>query len=410
MIHMENPAALVYNKYSMLNSTKIKIYNHMKKILFVADYVYLGGGEIILLDLITNLKRLNFDAILIIPKKGPLLYEAKNRSIDTRIVDMPPIGKKMIKYPLRFVKSILRLIWIVKREKIKYVFANNLNAGIYASIAAKPFGIKSIWYCWAHIFPKDRFWQYMYRFLFDKIVFCSHFLKEKMRINTFKQNELIVSYPGIDANRFDGDNAYFENLFKTENRIWEGYHIFSIIGRLDGWKNHLMFLDVASEIVRYNPNSYFVIAGGYTENEGSVPKVKLELDRKIKDMPSIAGKIMFTGFVKDVRKIIKSSKIIFSCSGTRRGEESFGLTLVEAMISGRPVIATAIGGPREIIIDGFNGFLVKPGDYKAMAKKAIDLMNSPSEYNNIVDNARRYAVERYAAERFAKEILDIYAE
>src|SRR3989338_1380105 len=120
----------------------------MKKILFAADYVYMGGGEIALLDLIDGMKALGFKAILIIPEEGPILYEAKNRAIDVRIVEMPPVGKRLIRYPLSFIKSILRIMRIIVNEHISYVFANNLNAGIYASLAAMPFGVKRLWYCW----------------------------------------------------------------------------------------------------------------------------------------------------------------------------------------------------------------------------------------------------------------------
>jgi glycosyltransferase involved in cell wall biosynthesis len=124
-------------------------------------------------------------------------------------------------------------------------------------------------------------------------------------------------------------------------------------------------------------------------------------------MPSLARKVLFTGFVRDVKKIIKSSKIIFSCTGDKDFGESFSLAIVEAMMAGRAVIATEAGGSPEIIDDGINGFLVKPGDYKAMAKKALSLVNSKSGYDNIVNDARSITLEKYTMERFAKQIVEV---
>lgn len=377
----------------------------MKKILFATDDIYLGGGEIALLGLIGELEDLGFKAILIIPKAGPLLDEAKDRSIDVRVVDMPPVGKKLIKHPVRFLKSFLRLTKIVRDEDISYLFANSLNAGICASLAAKPFGVKTIWYCWGYYFPKDKFWQHMYRFLFDGIAFCSYFVKERMRIRTFKEDRLPVIYPGVESGRFEGDDDYFEALFRRKNGILEGHHVFSIIGRLDRCKNHSTFLDIANEIARQDPKSYFLIAGGTDEAEGGDSVLKSELEEKIKGMPLIKGRIIFTGFVRDVKNIIKSSKIIFSCTGNGEFGESFGLSIVEAMLAGRAVIATSIGGPTEIIRDGFNGFLAKPGDYKAMAEKAACLINLPSLYSRISENAKKDAAEKYTITRFAKDII-----
>ena len=379
----------------------------MKKILFVTDYAYLGGGEIVLLNLMRALRESDYSAVLIIPKIGPLFYEARNQSIDTRVIDMPPVGKKLAGYSLRFLDSLFKIRRVVKNEGISYIFANNLNAGIYASLVAKPFGIKSIWYCWGWYFPKNRFWQRIYRILFHRIVFCSQFVKEYMRINTFPPDEIPVLHPGIDVNHWSTDNAYFENLFKKENAIPRDCRIFSIIGRLDPCKNHNMFLNVANEIAKQYPKSYFVIAGAYNEDEGGDSRVKYDLEQNLKHMPALREKVLFTGFVKDIERITKASSIIFSCTGNGDIGESFGITIMEAMASGRPVIATSVGGPCETIIDDFNGFLVKPGDYKTMAKKALDLISSKSKYDSIIENARKCVLENYTLERFAKAIVDI---
>ena len=229
-----------------------------------------------------------------------------------------------------------------------------------------------------------------------------------MEKNTLGQNHLPVLYPGIDINRVNSDEVEVEASLKKKEGIPEDCHVFSIIGRLDSCKNHFMFLDVANEIVRCVSKSYFIITGSYDEDDGGDGQVKAELDKRIKAMPLLAGKIIFTGFVKDIKKILRSSDIIFSCTGSKNRGESLGLTIVEAMISGRPVIATSIGGPAEIIRDGFNGFLVEPGDYKTMAKKAIFLVDSQNDYNYVVNNAKKQALEHYTVERFTKEIIDMF--
>ncbi len=378
----------------------------MKKILYVADYTYLGGGEITLLNLISTLKKLSFEALLIIPNEGPILREAMDRSIDVRIVKMAKVNRRTIMHPIIFFKSIVQIIKIIKSEKVSRVFANSLNAGIYASIAARPFGIKTIWYCWGYDFPKDTFWQMAYRILFDKIIFCSHFVKEKMHINRFWGDNIVISYPGIELGRLQGDEAYYENLFKNEYGIPEGFKTFSIIGRLDPIKDHNMFLNVANEIARCYPKSYFIVAGGDNETDGGDSHVRAKLEERIHNMPALKGRVIFTGFVNDIKKIIKSSSIIFSCTGKMGCAESSGLVILEAMACGRPVIANAIGGPTEIIIDGFNGYLVEPGDYKSMAEKALFLINMESEYTRMANNAKRCAFEKYTMERFANDILN----
>ena len=57
--------------------------------------------------------------------------------------------------------------------------------------------------------------------------------------------------------------------------------------------------------------------------------------------------------------------------------EAFGMTLVEAMATQTPVIATTIGGMPEIVDDGVTGLLVDPGNPQAIAKAAIELISDP---------------------------------
>jgi len=380
----------------------------MKKILFAAQDTYLGGGEIALINLIQELKKMGYAAILILPRDGPFSYEAKRLSIDVRIIDMPLIGKRVIKHPIKFLTALTEISKIIKRENIAYIFANTLNSGIYASIAGKIFGIMRIWYFWGCYFPKNKLWQVIYRMLFNKLVFCSHYIKKRMNIRTFKEKDLLVVYPGINIAQWDGDNSWYENLFKKENKIPVNYSIFSIIARLDPWKNHEMFIDAAGKIAERHSNSFFVIAGPYKEEEGGSEGYKFNLEKKIESMPVLKGRMLFTGFVKDIKKVIKASEVVFSCSGKNNNPEPFSISIMEIMASERPLIATSAGGTPEILTDGVNGFLVKLDDYNSMARKALRIIGSHSEYGKIVRNAKTCIGEKYTIERFAQEISAIF--
>jgi len=90
-------------------------------------------------------------------------------------------------------------------------------------------------------------------------------------------------------------------------------------------------------------------------------------------------------------------------------QESWGLIATEAMASARPVIASNVGGLREQVIDGFNGFLVPPRDPKAIADRILYFLENSSEVERMGLNGRRLAEERFDIERRIDRILEVYA-
>jgi len=90
-------------------------------------------------------------------------------------------------------------------------------------------------------------------------------------------------------------------------------------------------------------------------------------------------------------------------------QEAWGLVATEAMASGRPVIASAVGGLKEQIIDGFNGFLVPPRDPKAIAEKILYFLENASEIERMGMNGRKLAEERFDIEKRIDKIIELYS-
>jgi glycosyltransferase involved in cell wall biosynthesis len=89
--------------------------------------------------------------------------------------------------------------------------------------------------------------------------------------------------------------------------------------------------------------------------------------------------------------------------------ELLGLTLLEAMASGTPVIASAIGGVPEIVRDGETGFVVPPGDVAALRDRLERVLHDPGLASRLGANARRHVVDRFTWRHVAERCLDQYA-
>ena len=88
----------------------------------------------------------------------------------------------------------------------------------------------------------------------------------------------------------------------------------------------------------------------------------------------------------------------------------FPIVMLEAMASGRPIVATRNGGPSEIITNGEDGYLVEPTDREELASALVRVLDDDVERERLGRNAHRKVVERYTWERIAKRTMEVYRE
>jgi glycosyltransferase involved in cell wall biosynthesis len=81
--------------------------------------------------------------------------------------------------------------------------------------------------------------------------------------------------------------------------------------------------------------------------------------------------------------------------------EGFSRALLEAMAAGKPVVCTPVGAHREVIQEGVHGFLVRPGDERALAEKTIELLTNSTLRKRMSETNARYVRDRFSAERIA---------
>ncbi len=118
--------------------------------------------------------------------------------------------------------------------------------------------------------------------------------------------------------------------------------------------------------------------------------------------------IHFIGWVKheDLERYYQKASIVVIPS---IWPENFGLVILEAMGAGRPVIGTNVGGISETIVDGVNGYLVKPQSPEQIAEKVIQLFSDEDLLKAFGQNARKKA-EEFSIEKYAGNLVHIYEQ
>jgi glycosyltransferase involved in cell wall biosynthesis len=102
--------------------------------------------------------------------------------------------------------------------------------------------------------------------------------------------------------------------------------------------------------------------------------------------------------------IYKATDIVVNTSLT----DGMPPSILEALASGKPVISFAVGGNKDVIVNGFNGFLIPSKDYKGLAERLLYLVENPSEIRKMGLNGRKLVEERYDAEKRVDKIVRLY--
>jgi len=120
----------------------------------------------------------------------------------------------------------------------------------------------------------------------------------------------------------------------------------------------------------------------------------------------IDGAVSLPGRVGDVAWWLRRAAVIVHPARW----EGFGLALLEAMLSARPVVATAVSSIPEIVVDGETGLLVPPDDPAALAAAVSDLLDDPARASAMGEAGRARALTEFSVERMAERTVSVYDE
>jgi glycosyltransferase involved in cell wall biosynthesis len=240
----------------------------------------------------------------------------------------------------------------------------------------------------------------------DHIIAVSFFIKKELMGRGCESKQITTIHHGVDINRFKPSN-------KAECK-----------GRLSALKNKRVIFhparmgiakgcDISVKalrlVVNKFPDAILVLAGtkniidwGTTQQKDIAYIVDLIHELDVQDNVFVE---MFT-----LDEMVKLYAIAEICLYPSSVGEPFGLTMLESLASGKPMIVTNSGGMPEIIQDGINGYIVPIRDYEAIATKVITLLDHEGMRERIGSTGRKIVELRFTKETMADNNLQIYNE
>ncbi len=200
--------------------------------------------------------------------------------------------------------------------------------------------------------------------------------------------------PGIDPQLFGLSPSQREKTRQAMG-IGDGEWLVGMFARLQEWKGQHIFLEAAAELRRMGIPARFWIVGGETPwVDGDYPGRLRRLTRSL----GLSEHVEFLGSRADVAPLMMATDAVVHASIK---PEPWGLVVAEAMALARPVVATAHGGPLEMIRHGDTGMLIPPGDARVLAAVLSNLWRSAGWGQAMGERARRHAQENFCATRTA---------
>jgi glycosyltransferase involved in cell wall biosynthesis len=179
-----------------------------------------------------------------------------------------------------------------------------------------------------------------------------------------------------------------------------------MVGRVNGWKGHTEFASAARLLHESGLDARFRLLGGPVPGREGLYEA---LSRLVHDWDPDGTWLAFPGHTADVRAEMSRAAIVVLPSTTATGiAEGFNITALEAMALGRPVVASAVGGLPEVVIDGETGLLVAPGDVDSLASAVRRLVEDPVLARTLGEAGRIRAAEAFTVGSFRASWREVY--
>jgi glycosyltransferase involved in cell wall biosynthesis len=317
------------------------------------------------------------------PGEGDMDYYAADHGV------APVILAELRRAPhlLRDLHAFWKLYRLLRREKPDLIHTHTAKAGFIGRLAAWLAGVPVMIHTFhGHVFDgyfgKLKTWVYlvMERFVAsktDRFIVLTHSQRDELadRYRIAPQAKFTVVPLGLELARFT-NQPRFENRFRSQWQIPADAPLIGIVGRLAPIKNHRLFVRAANLLHQQNRKIRFVVVGDGETRAETVSQVAAA---------GLESAFVFTGWQKELAPVYSDLSALVVCSRN----EGTPVAILEALAAGCPVIATDVGGVKELLEEGRLGRLVPPDDASALAEAVLASLASdsvPIETRNQIAN------------------------
>ena len=361
------------------------------RVLQVVGNAVIGGAENHVLTLARTFDRDRYRVAVVCPRPGPLVDALREQRIPVHLIEMVKPAADDEYEPL--LPALWALYALFRRWRPDVVHSHLYPAHLHATLAGQLAGVPAL-ISTAHtliVRPGDPWLLGLTR---GRVIAVSQAAKALLVGAGVPPGRVRVIYNGIEPRYFE-DQTEAARRIRQELGIAADAPVVGMIARLSPEKGHDVFLQVAREVAARRPDARFLVVGA-----GPLSAELQQLSAAL----GLAEQVIFTGARRDVTALNHVIDVFLLPSR----EEALPLAVLEAMAAERPVVATAVGGVPEVVVDGETGFLCQPGERAPLARAVLALLERPELRAALGRRGRRRAASRFGVERMVQETARYY--
>lgn len=287
----------------------------------------------------------------------------------------------MLRYSfVQIYTFFLAFRWLFNKDTVFYI---NTLLPIGPAIAGRMMGKRVVYHYHENAFIKGAFYKNLAKgmqWLAHEIICVSRY-----QASFLKRKKGITVVPNALPKQFTDRLLFYSDAALERKRVL-------MLGSLKLYKSPLEFIELANRLPQY---AFDLVVNDTQEN----------IDSFIADH-SISTPSNLTIYPRqsDVVPFYNQASIVLNLSNRQQVVETFGLTALEAMSAGLPVIVPTEGGIAEMVEDGVNGYKIDVQNLNSIAECIDQMLSNQELYTKLSDNALRYA-EKYNADAMIDGIL-----
>jgi glycosyltransferase involved in cell wall biosynthesis len=367
----------------------------------------IGGPAVHIVNLATGLDPERFENQLIAGRpglhEGDMGYLATQKGIDPLII--PELGRELS--PLSDLRTTVKLARILRHDKPHIVETHTAKAGAVGRVAARLAGVPIV----IHVFHGHVFHSYfgpLKTGLFlnaeralaritDRIITVSPAQRRDIvQVYGIAPAERVLTIPlGLDLQPLRVAKQTYVGQFRSSLGVSDDTPLVGFVGRLTAVKSPGLFVEAARHVVDQCPRTRLVFVG-----DG---ELRSDLEQQV-DTLGLAQHVLFAGWQADMLPIYADLDLLALTSLN----EGTPVTVIEALASGTPVVATAVGGVPDVVMDQETGILVPSGDAEALAEAMLRLIRAPEWAQELALEGQQDVLKRFDLKRLTNDMASLY--
>ena len=372
-----------------------------KKIFYINGTTLPGGGPEHIYQLIKKLNRNEWEPSLCTKKNGA--FWEKFYSMKIKLYDLSLRKLSLL--------TLFKLFFILKKERPDLIHTHGKGPGLYGRIIGKFLSIPVV-----HTFhgfhyedlPYFTRWLHLLVDSFLSLITAKHIFVstgEKNRARKIKfldEHNSTVIHNGVDCEHIQNLSIEKNKIFKSIGcDDWKHNKILGTISRISPEKGMHNLLSAFSKVIQKIPDLRLVIVGGYPEEHKNY---FLKITNLIKKK-DLTEHVRILGYRKDALEILKCMDFYISSSLS----EGLPISILEAVSSRIPIVATEIAGNKDVLRNSAFGILVEPNSPECLSLGIIRITQlTQNELNILTRNAYNRIKKEFSVEEMTSKTVLLY--